>query len=313
MADHKPQRKPSFNVSTSMDTLYKGSHFERLFPLRKTLFEKFPSANKGLAISGPGIKLGSEGNFSFVSNEKSEKVEYKGQDLFFVARYKRDAKLFDVTLKQAIETSLKPKFSYLLKYEERKQDAPSYVVGGDVEFCKGLNLNFKLNPVTTKGKISWLCSKGACKGMPEGLSIACDKKFYLNKIAQPEHALWNFGIAYDHALGTTAVSYNSKGHVTITQAKTKDKLSVGVEYTQQVMPALGADKTAPTQPVVLAAMYQVDKSLAVKGKLNKDLQLNLAVKKEFSNNLTVTAGTSLGLQGKNMQTPAFGFKVALKP
>jgi len=76
MADHKPQRKPSFNVSTSMDTLYKGSHFERLFPLRKTLFEKFPSANKGLAISGPGIKLGSEGNFSIVSNEKSEKVEF---------------------------------------------------------------------------------------------------------------------------------------------------------------------------------------------------------------------------------------------
>lgn len=310
MADHKPVRKPSFGVSTSVDTQFKGSYFEKLLPARKALFEKFPSSNKGLAISGPGLKFGGEGNFSFVSNEKSEKAEYKGKDLNFVARYKKDAKLFDVTLKQEIATSYKPKFTYLLKYEERKQDAPSYVVGGDVLVCKGFQGNVKVNPVTTKLKSSWLYT-GGCSWLPDGLTLACDKKLFLNKL-DPAQTQWNVGAAYAHKLGTSAVAYNHKGHVTVTHLKAVDKLSVGVEYTQQVLPCLGADKSGVSQPLVLAASYQVDKTLAVKGKVNKDLQLNLAVKKDFNSNFTVTAGTALHLQGNVFQAPSFGFKVALK-
>jgi len=314
MADHKPVRKPSFGVSTSVDTQFKGSLYEKLLPARKALFEKFPSSNKGLAMSGPGLKFGGDGNFSFVSNEKSEKAEYKGKDMNFVARYKRDAKLFDVTLKQEIATSMKPKFTYLLKYEERKQDAPSYVIGGDVVICKGFQGNIKVNPVTTKLKTSWLYN-GGCAWIPEGLTLAADKKLFLNTPGFANlcaKTQWNVGAAYSHKLGTSAVSYNHKGHVTVTHLKAVDKLSVGVEYTHQVPFALGEDTSAPTQPLVLAAIYQVDKTLALKGKVNKDLQLNLAVKKDFNSNFTVTAGTAIHLQGNVFKAPSFGFKVALK-
>lgn len=311
MADNKPVRRPSFTVSKSMDTNFKGSLFDKLFPARKALFEKFPSANKGLAISGPGIKLGSDGNFSFVSNEKTEKVEYRNKDgTNFVARYKRDAKLFDVAFTQ--KCSAYKNFNYLLKYEERKAASPSFVVGGD--FAKGkFRKTFKINPCTTKTKVSCLYDAPCMMDDKNKVAIAFDSKMFLNNLKALDQISYNVGAVYHHhTLGSAALTYNNLNHLSLTYVKKMgDKLTVGTEFVQAI--GSGGNRKAPAMPIVLATSYQVEKDLALKAKVNKDLQLNLALKKEFNSNLTVTAGTALHLQGNLLQCPTFGFKVALKP
>lgn len=309
MADNKPVRKPSFVVSKSLDTNFKGSLFDKLFPARKTLFEKFPSSNKGLAISGPGIKLGSEGNFSFVSNEKTDKVEYKGKEgVNFSARFKRDAKLFDVSL--VSKCSCYPQFNYLVKYEERKAASPSYVVGLDWKHGP-FQKTFKINPVTTKMKCSSLYTADCKVDCKNKVAAAIDAKLFLNNIKAFDQIAYNVGFRYDHHnLGSACAAYNHLGNVTLTYLKKIDKLTAGIEFSHNVS---SNPNNGPTMPLVLSSIYQIDKETALKVKMNKDLQLNLAVKKEFNSNLVVTAGTALNLQGNLFQAPSFGFKVALKP
>eukprot|EP00397_Hematodinium_sp_SG-2012_P043305 GEMP01048116.1.p1 GENE.GEMP01048116.1~~GEMP01048116.1.p1 ORF type:complete len:308 (+),score=61.88 GEMP01048116.1:76-999(+) len=304
------QRKPSFSDSDSLKINTKGSHFEKLFPLRKGLFEKFPSANKGLAFSGPGIKVGDGATFTFTSNEKSEKVDFRGKDgINFIARYKRDAKLFDVSLTGKCETMAG--LSYLIKYEERKQAAPHYVFGGTyVSRTTGLQHTFKYNPATTKAKASLLHAGGTC-GIPKGLRLAGDTELLLNEMCKPDHILFNVGLAYDNQLGQTGVSCNQNGEVTLTHVKQAydKKLVLGAEVVQSICGA----KKGPKMPMVVAASYQVDTTTLLRAKFNKDLMLNLGVKKDFSKNLSVSVGTSVALQDLSTQVPAFGFKVAMKP
>lgn len=308
MADaNKPVRKPSFTVSNAMDTQWKGSLFDKLFPLRKSLFEKFPSANKGLAISGPGIKLGAGGNFSFVSNEKTDKVEYKESGMNFVARYKRDAKLFDVALKTNCPQY--PAFNYLVKYEERK-DGSQFILGGDFK-TGGFEKNFKFNPLTLRAKASCLYS-APCMLYPDNkVNLAADSKFNLKQLNAADTS-FNVGAAYTYkCLGTFAASYNHNGQLTLTAAK---KMDNGFTFGIESVHACNSDpKKSPKQPLVVASIYEMDKTTAIKTKLNKDLQLNLAVKKEFNSNLTVVCGTAVNLQGNLFAPPTLGFKVTLKP
>jgi len=305
MAENKPVRRPSFTVSNSLDNQWKGSYFEKLFPVRKTLFEKFPSANKGLAISGPGIKLGGDGNFSFVSNEKSEKVEYKKDGMNFTARYKRDAKLFDVSLLN--KCCWVKNFNYLVKYEERKQASPHFVVGGDWK-NGALQANIKINPVTLKMKSSYFYSFPCLINDKNQISIAADKKVNLNKLTSMNDHFFNVGFAYKHAcLGTYGIAYNDKGHVTVTAAKKINNVTFGVEGVHALK-----DKK-PAMPICVASIYELDKDTHIKTKLNKDLVLNVAVKKVMSSNVTVVAGTAFPLAGDLFNAPSFGFKVSLKP
>lgn len=308
MVSGKPQRKLSFCDSDSLKTNHKGSLFEKLFPLRKGLFEKFPSANKGLALSGPGIKVGDSGSFTFSCNEKTDKLDYKGDDGVNVcARYKKDAKLFDVSVTgKCCGTG----FSYLLKYEERGDAAPHYIVGGEYKDKKhDLHTTYKFNPLTTRAKISVL-QEGGHFGLPSGLRIAADTKLFLNQVAKPEHILFNIGAAYKNPLGQTGVSYNQNGLLTLTHIKQIDDFQVGFECVQAIHGP--SKKTGPKMPLVVAANYQVDKTTLVRAKLNKDLFLNVGVKKDFSKNLCLTAGTSWELRNLSLQVPAFGFKVNMK-
>lgn len=304
MAENKPVRKPSFVVSNSLDNQWKGSYFEKLFPVRKTLFEKFPSANKGLAISGPGIKLGSDGNFSFVSNEKSEKVEYKKDGMNFTARYKKDAKLFDVSLLQ--KCSWCTNFNYLVKYEERKEASPHFVVGGDWK-NGAFQGNAKINPVTLKFKSSYLYAAPCMFNEKNQFSVAADCKKNLKNLSMND-VFFNVGLAYKHAcLGTFGLAYNDKGHMTVTAAKKMDNITLGIEGVH----ALKAKQ--PAMPLCVAGIYELDKETHIKTKLNKDLVLNVALKKVLSGNVTVVAGTAFPLTGDLFNAPAFGFKVSLKP
>eukprot|EP00397_Hematodinium_sp_SG-2012_P045586 GEMP01051242.1.p1 GENE.GEMP01051242.1~~GEMP01051242.1.p1 ORF type:complete len:326 (-),score=47.50 GEMP01051242.1:649-1578(-) len=305
------QRKLSFIDSDSLKTNTKGSLFEKLFPLRKGLFEKFPSANKGLAFSGPGINFGTNGTFTFVSSEKSDKVDYKGNDgLIFTARCKRDAKLFDLVLKGKCD--FMDGLSYLVKYEERKEAAPRYVIGGEFTCSKtGFQETFKLDPLTTAAKISLLQVGGKC-GIPEGLRFAADTKLFLNQLSKPEHILFNVGLAYKNSLGQTGVSYNQKSELTITCINQfcDGKLSAGVELGYSIS---GGDKKSPKMPLVVAASYQLDKTTLIRAKINKDFALNFGVRKDYSKNLSVTAGTMVDLsKTPTPQVPAFGFKVTMK-
>eukprot|EP00397_Hematodinium_sp_SG-2012_P010961 GEMP01011087.1.p1 GENE.GEMP01011087.1~~GEMP01011087.1.p1 ORF type:complete len:306 (+),score=95.86 GEMP01011087.1:72-989(+) len=301
------QRKPSFSDSDSLKTNLKNSLFEKLFPLRKGLFEKFPSANKGLAFSGPGIKLGSTGTFTFTTNETSDKVDFKDTNgVQVLARYKKDAKLFDVSLRGKCNNV--EGLTYLVKYEERKENAPHYVFGVDYFHKKsGFQNTMKVNPLTTKVKVSLLHPGGKC-GIPEGLRFAADSMVFLNQLSKPETITFNVGVAYDNPLGLTGVSYNHRGDLTLTHIKKLDDVTLGVEVGQSVK----GNEKSPKMPLVAVASYQFDSNTVVRAKINKDLAVNLGIKRDFSKNLNVSLGTTVELQKPMLQAPAFGFKVTMK-
>eukprot|EP00397_Hematodinium_sp_SG-2012_P043943 GEMP01048960.1.p1 GENE.GEMP01048960.1~~GEMP01048960.1.p1 ORF type:complete len:323 (+),score=74.09 GEMP01048960.1:38-1006(+) len=300
-------RKPSFSDSDSLKINLKGSLFEKLFPLRKELFEKYPSANKGLEFSGPGIAFTDGGSFTFTNNKKNDKVHFNpAKGLGFIARYKKDARLFDVALKGHCECV--DGLSYLVKYEERKEASPHYVIGAEYT-CgdTGLQGTVKLNPHTTKTKIAFLCPVGVC-GIAQGVRLAGDAKFFLNQLNNPKHIQFNCGFAYTSPLGEYGASYNHKSEITYTYMKQWNDFTVGIEAGQSSR----RDGKDPKIPLVAALSYRVDENTTLRSKLNNNFMLNLGVKKDFSKSLNVTVGTTVDLRKPVLQGPAFGFKVTMK-
>lgn len=309
------QRRPSFTDSDSLKCNVKTSLFEKLLPARKAIFDKIPSSNKGLSFSGPGIKLGDAGTFSFTTTEKLDKVEVKQDDTTLCARYKKDSRIFDVTASK--QFSCMPGFTYLVKYEQRQKGSPAYVIGADYnDKKKGVHATLKYNALTQAAKLSYL-HEGGSMGVPKGFRIAADSKCFLDKLASnPESILFNLGFSYENPLGHTGIAYNQAGVVTVTHLKeVSPDLSVGLEVAQNIRGFVGKDVgKAPKMPIVVAANYKICKKTLLRAKLNKDLVLNLGVKKDFSPQFNVTAGTSFDLRNpaNALQPPTVGFKVSMK-
>jgi len=312
------RRRPSFTESDSLKPNVKTSLFEKLLPGRKAIFDKIPSSNKGLAFSGPGIKLGDAGTFSFTTTEKVDKVEVKQDDTTLCARYKKDSRiqgLFDVSATK--QFSCTPGFTYLLKYEQTHKGLPAFVIGADYsDKKKGVHATTKFNALTKAFKLSYL-HEGGSMGVPKGFRFAADSKCYLDKLASnPETISFNLGFSYENPLGHTGIAYNEAGVVTVTHLKEVcPDLSVGLEVAQNIRGFVGKNvgKT-PKMPIVLAANYKINKKTLLRAKLNKDLVLNLGVKKDFSPQFNVAAGTSFDLRNpaNALQPPTIGFKVSMK-
>jgi len=309
----------SFVDLDTMKPNMKGSFIEKLLPLRKGLFEKFPVASKGLAISGPGIKFGDaqgdvgNGHFSFTANEKSEKVEFTGnkkEGYHVAARFKRDANQFDVALRGKCNDTN----NYLIKYEERQQKSPTYVLGWDMTHkSTGAKSVIKVDPLTTRVKHS-ISLPGGNYGIPKDMRFAADYKLFMNDLSSGKGILYNVGVGYDTPVGQVGIALNQKHEVTLTHIKRVDKVQVGVELAHNVE-QLMKGKSPSVPPFVVAASYDVDPSLTVRGKINHNMEVSLGVKKDFNKHVNISLGTAVqarNLQDVLMRPPAFGFKMTLK-
>lgn len=287
--------KPAtYTENNSLKETWKNSNFKNLFPERKSLLESYPAVNKGLVLPEPSIKFGS-GAYSFKTTDVVDKATFKAGTTEFIARYKKDSKKFDISIKEKYSSGT----SCLYKYENRGDNQPHYVMG--VDFNKfGVLGNAKFNPFTGIFKCSGIYDGDK---FLQGCKIGGDLKANLPLEKTPQ---FNLGAVYRSAAGTTGAAFNDKGELTVNHFIRVDKyLTAGVELVQNV--------AGGKQPgFALAAGYKLDPTLELRGRVNQKGELNAAFKKTLSKEINVEMGTVLDvmkLPEGAFQAPSFGFKV----
>lgn len=289
-----------FAENGSTKELFKSSLFKNLWKDRKNVLDGFPGVNKGLAFPEPCLTLGGS-NYTFKTTDVVDKVTCKAGDKDFCARYKKDAKKFDITLKQNVGKGL----TALVKYEERGESTPGYVGGLDFQCMgKALTGNVKFNLQTGTLKYSTLFDAGQYL---KGLSLAFESKSALADVAA--FKTFNAGGLFKHSLGNTAFGLNHQGFLTLCHSYQVDKnLSAAVEVVQPLKDA------QPKNGFTAGVTYQLDSEHQVKARVNKNGQLNVCVKKDVSPQLNFLVATVVDLTApeKAMALPALGFKVVAK-
>ena len=102
---------------------------------------------------------------------QQNQVSCKHDGKEFVARYKKDTGVWDICMKQPVCSG----FIGMLKYEERSQGGPSYVMGFDG--VKGpLQFNAKVNPASGQMKKSYLYN---ASDLAKGVKLAMDCKVFI--------------------------------------------------------------------------------------------------------------------------------------
>lgn len=292
----------AFTANTeSVNEVYNNSLFKNLFKQRNTLLldKTFPKTEKGLALPELSQRIGAA-TYSFKLNDVADKVTVKTGDKEVVAKYKKDTKKFDISVKQKMATGV----SMLVKYEERGGDQ-KYVFGGAYT-AKGLmglssvDLDAKFNPFTGFLKASTMMDIAA------GVQAAADLKVNKNDLSKP---LFNAGILYKSPFGATNVSYSHKAKF-LTVSHFMDSLpvkglTVAAEYVQ------GLEK-APKCPVAVGAGYKIDAEHTVKARVNKDLGIQVLLEKELAKGCSFLFATAFDLKNPASLNPSFGVKVVAK-
>lgn len=290
------QKKPVVAAYTENDSVkecWKNSMFKKLFSDRSKLFDKYPNVTKGLALADPKIKFGN-GAYTFKTSDVCDSVSFKDGSTEFQARYKKDTKKFDVSLKDEISKG----YTGLVKYENRGDNLPHYVVGLDFN-QSGVLGNLKFNPVTGLFKCSALYDANS---VLEGAKIATDLKTSLD-FKSPS---FNVGATYKSPAGTTGLAYNDKGFITVNHFVEVDKkLSAGIEFVQPTQ------NNTPKNPLALAAAYKINKEHEIRARVNKSGELSVAVKKDFARNFSIQLATVMDMQKPEsmFKAPVFGFKL----
>lgn len=296
------KKAEQFTENDTTKELYKSSLFKGLWKNRKAVLDGFPGVHKGLAFPEPCLTLGGS-NYTFKTSEVVDKVACKHGDKDFVARYKKDSKKFDVSLRQNLGRGL----TGLLKYEERGEAQPGYVVGLDWKCGAFMVGNTKFNAQTGTVKYSTLFD---ATDYLKGLTLAFEGKGPLADLPALKIPSYNLGGAYDHSLGTSVFALNNKGHLTLSHHYQVDKsLSVAAEVVQPLK-----DGPGPKNGFTAGVTYQLDSDHQLKARVNKNGQLNVAIKKDVSPQLNFIAAAVVDLAApeKMMCCPALGFKVVAK-
>lgn len=292
------KKAEQFAENDSTKELFKSSLFKGLWKNRKSVLDGFPGVHKGLAFPEPCLTLGGS-NYTFKTSEVVDKVACKHGDKDFTARYKKDSKKFDVTLRQSIGRGM----TGLVKYEERGESAPGYVFGLDWKCGAFMVGNTKFNLQTGTVKYSTLFD---ASDYLKGLTLALEGKGPLADLPALKVPSYNLGGAYKHALGNTVFALNHRGFLTLSHHYQVDKsLSCAVELVQPLKDA------QPKNAFTAGVTYQVDAEHQLKARVNKNGQLNIAVKKDVSPSLNFLVATVVDLAApeKIMSCPALGFKV----
>lgn len=291
----------TFTANTeSVNEVYNNSLFKNLFKQRNTLLldKTFPKTEKGLALPELSQRIGAA-TYSFKLNDVADKVTVKTGDKEVVAKYKKDTKKFDISVKQKMATGV----SMLVKYEERGGEQ-KYVFGVAYT-AKGLmglssvDLDAKFNPFTGNLKASTMMDIAA------GVQAAADLKVNKNDMKP----LFNAGILYKSPFGSTNVSYSHKAKM-ITVSQFMDSLPIkgmccAVEYVQ------GLEK-APKCPVAVGAGYKIDAEHTIKARVNKDMGVQVLLEKELAKGCSFLFATAFDLKNPASMNPSFGVKVVAK-
>lgn len=290
-----------FAENDSTKELFKSSLFKNLWKDRKNVLDGFPGVHKGLAFPEPCLTLGGS-NYTFKTSDVVDKVSCKHGDKDFCARYKKDAKKFDITMKQSLGRGM----TGLIKYEERGESVPGYVAGLDFKCMGTLAGNVKFNAMTGTLKYSTLFD---ASDYLKGLTLAVETKGPLADVPKLSFPQFNAGGAFKHSLGNTVFGFNHKGFLTLSHYYQVDKsLSCAVEVVKPLSDA------QPKNAFTAGVTYQLDSEHQVKARVNKNGQLNVCVKKDVSPqlNFLVAAVFDLTAPEKVMNVPALGFKVVAK-
>ena len=129
-------------------------------------------------------------------------------------------------------------------------------------------------------------------------------------------AAWNAGLAYTSPMGLTAVAYHHKGQVTalhcadISFGNGKD-VSCALEVVQSV-----GNSAPPAVPLTAAVGFKVDKTTQLRARANNKGEVNVALRKDVTPNVTVNASTVFDVMNVKGLTagglPSLGFKIAVK-
>jgi len=297
----KPSKPTAYTENNSTKECWKNSLYKNFFSDRKKLFDgkNYPVVGKGLQLSDPTIKFGS-GAYTFKTSDVVDKANWKAGKREFQARYKKDAKKFDISVKEELTDGIVG----LVKYENRGDaNKPHYVVGLDFS-NKGLKANAKFNPFTGFFKASGIYDAGQI--LP-GATIGGDLKTVLPASGAPQ---FNVGLLYKSQFGTTGAAFNHDGLITVNHVLQVDKnLSTGIEFVQPTKDAVPA-----ANPLSLGASYKVDKDHEVKARLNKKGELSMALNKKFSPECDLTIGACVDASKPDglFKPPSFGFKLNAK-
>jgi len=289
----------NFTENDSLGGNFKASLFKTLFKDRRTLLEGYPAVKKGLAFPEPCLKFGSS-TYTFKTTEVVDKVNCRFENKEFVARYKKDTGVWDLSFKQPLMSGIKA----LVKYEERGA-APCYVFG--VDAVKGpLQWNAKVNPASGQVKKSWLYN---CNDIAKGVTFAGDCKLNLFTLSDFSKCKWNVGLSYASGAGLTAAAFNHNKIVTVNHSLNLDK---GTQAILELAASVGDVKA--TSPLTVGVAHQYDKEHQIRVRGNQKGQVQVCVKKDFSPSLSVLFATCLDASDpKNLtRVPAFGFKVCTK-
>lgn len=274
---------------------YKGSYFEKLVPARKDLFEKFPI--KGLALTGHALKFGDKSQYTFTfetgGGDKIDKLEVKGP-IEITARNKKTKDDWEIAFK---------KDDMGCKYEH-KQGSPDYAVS--YEYAKKgqpYKLHMKYHPLT-------YLTKASCFFSQKDFTAVADCKFIGTKLMEdPKSIAFNTAVAYASPVGTSALTYTSKGTMVLGhffKPMMEKKLTAGVEVV-----LTGGGKEAN---VDLACNYKIDSDHDLKAKASAKGVLEVCLKKTFTSHCVLSVGTLIDSKTlSKMSAPALGFKLAMKP
>lgn len=294
--------KPTaYTENNSVKECWKNSMFKGFFNDRKKLFDEksYPAVGKGLKLSDPTIKFGG-GSYTFKTSEKVDKATWKDGNREFQARYKKDSKKFDISVKENVTEGVVG----LVKYENRGDAAaPNYVVGVDFSNKCGFQGNAKYNPFTQNFKASGIYDAG--KFLP-GALLGGDLKTELPLSGAPK---FNLGVVYKSQFGTTGAAFNDDGLLTVNHVLQVDKnLSTGIEFVQSTKDAKAAN------PLSLGVAYKIDGEHDVKARLNKGGEMSVALTKKFSSDCGLTLGTVVDVSKPDalFKAPCFGFKLDAK-
>lgn len=291
----------AFTENDSVKETWKNSLFKNFFADRKKVLDgkAFPAVHKGLAFSDPTIKFG-KGAYTFKTSDVVDKATFSEGKREFQARYKKDTKKFDLSVKEQVADGIVG----LVKYENRGDaTAPHYVVGVDFTHKSGLVANAKFNPFTGMFKASGVYDAGS---FVPGCSLGGDLK---TPVSSMNDAVFNFGALYKSQFGTTGLAYNYRGLITLNHVLQVDKnLSTGIEFVQ---PTKG---DAVANPLTLGCAYKIDADHSVLARVNKNGELNVGFKKQFSKECDLQVATVVDASKPDalFKPPSFGFKFNYK-
>lgn len=290
--------QPNFTQNETTEGVFKGSLFKNLFKERKAIIEGYPAVKKGLSFPEQSLKFGGA-NYTFKSSDVVDKITAKDGDKEFIARYKKNTNLWDVSYKFNVYDGT----NALVKYEERGQGGPNYVVGADtVVGMVAMNSKFQL--ATGVLKYSFLAN---LNDVVPNLNVAGD---CTTNVRDMSGLKWNVGAAYRSPLGRSVVALNEEMILTANQSLSIDKkTSALLECAANIQGG-----KAPASPLVMGISHKLDRQHELRARVNQAGQIQCSIKKEMTPNVNLQIATCYDVNKVESftQAPAFGFKVAFK-